>query len=141
MVAVGHRFGEWQSNHTSSRDLVYNDRCIQDRMGCGLPRASHKWELVGRRKKTSYKRIRTQGRLSGLKSFLKNQSISRRGLSENRQHHSNSSYKQQERYEVGLPHNFNVGTLEVVPGEEHSVVDTTGSRQTKHHRRLGIEGV
>ena len=40
-----------------------------------------------------------------------------------------------------MPHNFNVGTLEVVPGEEHSVVGTTRSRQTEHHCRLGIEGV
>ena len=80
------------------------------------------------------KRIRTQGRLLCL-------NVSSRGLPENGQHDSNSPYKQQGRYEVGLPHNFNVGTLEVVPGEEHSVVDTTRSRQTEHHCRLRIEGV
>lgn len=85
------------------------------------------------------KRIRTQDRLLCLK-VLSKESVSSRGLPENGQHHSNSPYKQQGRYEVGLPHNFNVGTLEVVPGEEHSVVDTTRSRQTKHHCRLGIEG-
>ena len=85
MVAVEHRLGEWQSNQTSSPDLVHNDRCIQDRMGCGLPRASHKWALVGRRKQTSHKRIRTQGRLLGPK-VLPKESVSSRGLPENGQH-------------------------------------------------------
>ena len=67
MVVVEHGFGEWQSNHTSNPHLLHNDRCIQDRMEGGVPRASHKRALVGRRKQTSCKRIRTQGHLLGPK--------------------------------------------------------------------------
>ena len=127
MVAVEHRFGEWQSNNTSSLDLVHNDRCIQAGWGalCQGHRTNGCW--------SEDKRIRTQGRLLCL-NILPKESVSLRGQPENGQHNSR-------RYEVGLPHNFNVATLEVVPIEEHSVVDTTRSRQTKHHCRPGIEGV
>ena len=88
---------------------------------CALCQAhGKKRALLGRRNQTSYKRIRTQGCLLGLKGHLK-ESVSPRGLPENAQHHSNSPNKQQGQYRYRYMFRYMF-------------------RRTENHCRLGIEG-
>ena len=140
MVGVEHRLGQQQSNYTPTCDPLYNNRCNQDRVGCGLPRAMHEWALVGRRTIPSHKRIRTQGCLSGPEVFFE-EPVSQSSLSENGQHNGSRPCKQQGRRQINLSCGSNIGTLAMVPEEGHYDISSTCTRQIEHNCRQGIEGV
>ena len=90
LVGVQQQLGERQPNKTSSSNVVYKNRRIQDRMG---------------------------------------------------RHIGGSSCEQQRRYPFSLPLSTHIGTLAMVPGEEHHDISSTRTWQIEHHSRLGIEGV
>ena len=60
---------------------------------------------------------------------------------ENGQHNGGSLCEQQRRYPLTLPLSTHIGTLALVPGEEHHDVSSACTWQVEHHSRLGIEGV
>lgn len=140
LVGVQHPLREWQPNQTSSSNLVYNNRCIQDRMEGGLSRSTHKWTLVRQRTRPTHKHIRAQGCFFGPEVFSK-EPIPQGGLLEDGQHNGNSPCEQQGWYPLAMPLSTDIGTLAMVPGGEHHDISTTRTRQVEHGCRIGIEGV
>ena len=65
LVGVQHQLCERQPNKTSSSNVVYNNRRIQDRMGRSLRKSTHKRALVRQRMHPAHKCIGAQGCLSG----------------------------------------------------------------------------
>ena len=63
------------------------------------------------------------------------------GMPENGQHNGGSPIEQQRRYPFSLPLNTQIGTLAMVPGEEHHDISSARTWQVEHHSRFGIEGV
>ena len=140
LVGVQHRLCERQPNQTSSANVVYNNGCIQDRMGCSLRNSAHKRPLVSQRAHPAHKRIRTEGGLSCPK-VLSKEPFPQSGMPENGQHNGSSPCEQQRRYPLSLPLNTHTGTLAVVPGAKHHDISSARTRQVEHHCRLRIEGV
>ena len=140
LVGVQHQLCERQPNQTSSSNVVYNNRCIQDGMGRGLRKSTHKRALVSQRTHPAHKRIRAQGCLSCPK-VLSKETIPQGGMPENGQHNGSSPCKQQRRYPLTLPLSTHIGTLAMVPGEEHHDISSARTRQVEHHCRLRVEGV
>ena len=140
LVGVQHQLCERQSNQTSSSNVVYNNRRIQDRMGRGLRKSTHKWALVRQRTHTAHKRVGAQGCLSCHK-VLSKESISQGGMPKNGQHNGCSPCEQQRRYPLTLPLSTHIGTLAMVPGKKHYDISSARTRQVEYHSRLGIEGV
>ena len=79
-------------------------------------------------------------RLPGPK-VLPKEPIPRGGMPENGQHNGGSPCEQQRRYPLTLPLSTHIGTLAMVPGEEHHDISSARTWQVEHHSRLGIEGV
>ena len=140
LVDVQHQLGERQPNKTSSSNVVYDNRRIQDRMGRGLRKSTHKRALVSQRTHPAHKCIGAQGCLSGPK-VLPKEPIPQGGMPENGQHIGGSPCEQQRRYPFFLPLSTHIGTLAMVPGEEHHDISSARTWQVEHHSRLGIEGV
>ena len=140
LVGVQHQLGERQPNKTSSSNVVYNNRRIQDRMGRGLRTSTHKRALVSQRTHPAHKCIGAQGCLSGPK-VLPKEPIPQGGMPENGQHIGGSPCEQKRRYPFSLPLSTHIGTLAMVPGEEHHHISSARTWQVEHHSRLGIEGV
>ena len=140
LVGVQHQLCERQRNKTSSSNVVYNNRRIQDRMGRSLRKLTHKRALVRQRSHPAHKCIGAQGCLSGPK-VLSKEPIPQGGMLENGQHNGGSPCEQQRRYPLTLPLNTHTGTLALVPGEEHHDISSACTWQVEHHSRLGIEGV
>ena len=88
LVGVQHHLCERQLNKTSSSNIVYNNRCIQDRMGRSLRKSTHKRALVRQRTHPAHKCIGAQGCLPGPKV------LSKGGMPENGQHNSCSPCEQ-----------------------------------------------
>ena len=109
-------------------------------MGRGLRKSTHKWALVRQRTHPAHKRIGAQGCLSCSK-VLSKEPIPQGGMPENGQHNGRSPCEQQRRYPLTLPLSTHIGTLAMVPGEEHHDISSARTRQVEHHSRLGIEGV
>ena len=61
-------------------------------------------------------------------------------MPENGQHSGGSPCEQQRQYPFTLPLSTHIGTLAMVPGEEHDISSAL-IWQVEHHSRLGIEGV
>ena len=131
---------ERQANKTSSSNIVYNNRCIQDKMGWSLRKSTHKRALVRQRTHPAHKYIGAQGCFSGPKVLSKGP-ISQGGMPENGQHSGRSPCEQRRRYPFTLPLSTHIGTLAMVPGEEHHDISSARTWQVEHHSRLGIEGV
>ena len=112
----------------------------QDGMGRGLRKSTHKRALVSQRTHPAHKRIRAQGCLSCPK-VLSKETIPQGGMPENGQHNGSSPCKQQRRYPLTLPLSTHIGTLAMVPGEEHHDISSARTRQVEHHCRLRVEGV
>ena len=62
-------------------------------------------------------------------------------MPENGQHNGSSSCEQQRRYPLTLPLSTHIGTLAMVPGEEHRDFSSARTWQVEHHSGLGIEDV
>ena len=140
LVGVQHHLCERQPSETSSSNVVYNNRRIQDRMGRSLRKSTHKRALVRQRTHPAHKCIGAQGCLPGPK-VLSKEPISQGGMPENGQHNGCSPCEQQRRYPFSLPLSTDIGTLAMVPGEEHHDISSARTWQVEHHSRLGIEGV
>ena len=140
----------WVSNINSVNDspttaqrqpnVVYNNRRIHDRMGRSLRKSTHERALVRQRTHPAHKCIGAQGCLSGPK-VLSQEPIPQGGMPENGQHNGGGSCEQQRRYPLTLPLSSNIGTLAMVPREEHHDISAARTRQVEHHSRLRIEGV
>ena len=134
LVGVQHQFCERQPNKTSSSNVVYNNRGIQDRMWRSLRKSTHKRALVRQRTHPAHKCIGAQG-------FLSKEPIPQGGMPENGQHNGGSPCEQQRRYAITLPLSTHIVTLAMVPGQEHHDISSQRTWQFEHHKRLGIEGV
>ena len=117
-MGVQHQLSERLSNKTSSSNAVYNNRRIQDRMGHGLRKSTHKQALIIQQTHPEHKCIGAQGCLS-VPKVLSKKPIPQGGMPENGQHNGSSPCEQQRRYPFFLPLSTHIGTLAMVPGEEH----------------------
>ena len=140
LVGVQHQLCQRQPNKISSSNVVYNNRRIDDRMGRSLRKSTHERALVRQRTRPAHKCIRAQGCLSGPK-VLSQEPIPQGGMPENGQHNGGGSCEQQRRYPLTLPLSSHIGTLAMVPREEHHDISAARTRQVEHHSRLRIEGV
>ena len=105
-----------------------------------LRKSTHKRALVRQQTHPAHKCIGAQGCLSGPK-VLSKEPIPQGGMPENGQHSGGSPCEQQRRYPFTLPLSTHIGTLAMVPGEEHHDISSAHTWQVEHHSRLGIEGV
>ena len=140
LVGVQHQLCQRQPNKISSSNVVYNNRRIHDRMGRSLRKSTHERALVRQRTRPAHKCIGAQGCLSGPK-VLSQEPIPQGGMPENGQHNGGGSCEQQRRYPLTLPLSTHIGTLEMVPREEHHDISAARTRQVEHHSRLRIKGV
>ena len=62
-------------------------------------------------------------------------------MPENGQHNGGSPCEQQRWYPFSLPLSTHIGTLAMVPGEEHHDISPVRTWHVEHHSRLEIEGV
>ena len=107
-MVVQHQLCERQPNVTSSSNVVYINRRIQDRIGCSLRRSTHKRALVRQPTHPAHKCIAAQGCLSGPK-VLSKESI------HNVQLYGSGPCEQQRWYPFSLPLSTHIGTLAMVP--------------------------
>ena len=112
LVGVQHQFCERQPDKTSSSNVVYNNRGIQDRMWRSLRKSTHKRALVRQQTHPAHKCI-------GAQDCLSKEPIPQGGMPENGQHNGGSPCEQQRRYPLTLPLSTHIGTLAMVPGQEH----------------------
>ena len=130
-----HINSERQPNKTSSSNIVYNNRCIQDRMGYSLRKSMHKRALVRQRMHPAHKCIGAQGCFSGPK-VLSKEPIPQGGMPENGQHSGGSLCEQQRQYPFTLPLSSHTGTrqwclernimisAQHVPGKLYTIADS-----------------
>ena len=72
-LGAQHRLCEWQPKQPSRFNLVENNRCTQNRMGCNLSRSMHQEAMIWQRTSRTHDHIWARGSFLALKSFLKNQ--------------------------------------------------------------------